>query len=214
VVLMDFIGKYVEPFSTRFLGEDSSLSVLGHEVGHRWLAQARFLDGGVSSGDLLGRDEVHWSFFMDTDASHLEGNDIEDQGGGRFRTTAAALRYSALDQYLMGLRPASEVPPFFVVRAPGGTPGGTDPGRTPRSSISFTGVRKDVTIEDVVAAIGPRSPAFPEAPRELSQAFVFVSLTGTPSAADLDKVERLRQAWPGFHAASTDGRGAVETRLH
>ena len=33
----------------------------------------------------------------------MEGNDIEDLGGGSFRTVAAVQRYSLLDQYAMGL---------------------------------------------------------------------------------------------------------------
>ena len=40
---------------------------------------------------------------MDSDASVMEGNDIEDLGGGSFRTVAAVQRYSLLDQYAMGL---------------------------------------------------------------------------------------------------------------
>ena len=39
---------------------------------------------------LLGRDDVHWSFFFDSDASHLEGNDLEDVGDGSFRSVAWA----------------------------------------------------------------------------------------------------------------------------
>ena len=40
---------------------------------------------------------------MDSDASVMEGNDIEDLGGGSFRTVGAVRRYSRLDQYAMGL---------------------------------------------------------------------------------------------------------------
>ena len=79
-ITMDMIGKYPDDLSQRFLGEDSTLSVLAHEVGHRWLANARFRDGATISTELLGRDEVHWSFFADTDGSFLEGNDIAAAG--------------------------------------------------------------------------------------------------------------------------------------
>ena len=82
---------------------------LGQEVGHRWLAYVNFRDRtGTSSGALLGRDDAHWSFFFDSDASVMEGNDIEDLGGGQFRTTDAVKRYSRLDQYMMGLDPAGQ----------------------------------------------------------------------------------------------------------
>jgi hypothetical protein len=210
VLTMDAIGKYPADPARAFLGADSSLGVLAHEVGHRWLAYATFRDGDRASDELLGRQAAHWSFFVDTDGSHLEGNDIEDLGGGRFRTVAAGVRYGPLDQYLMGLRDAAEVPPFFVVRAPAGTT--VDPARDPELGVSFTGTRKDVTIADVVAALGPRRPATGEAPRGFRQAFVFVAV-GAPAAADIAKVEQIRAAWEPFFARSTEGRGSVDARL-
>ena len=36
---------------------------------------ALFRDGATTSTELLGRDQVHWSFFVDTDGSYLEGNE-------------------------------------------------------------------------------------------------------------------------------------------
>jgi len=59
VANMDYIGKYPDDPERVFNGEDSSLGVLAHEVGHRWLARALFKDGEISSRELLGRDEVH-----------------------------------------------------------------------------------------------------------------------------------------------------------
>lgn len=211
VITMDAISKYPADPARVFLGEDSSLGVLAHEVGHRWLAHATFRDGERASDELLGRQGAHWSFFVDTDGSHVEGNDIEDLGGGRFRTAAAGVRYSPLDQYLMGLRDAAEVPPFFFVRAPAGT--AVDPARDPEAGVTFTGTRKDVTIDDVVAALGPRRPATGAAPRGFRQAFVFVAVGAAAAAADIEKVERIRAAWEPFFARSTDGRGSVDARL-
>jgi hypothetical protein len=211
-VLMDHVEKYPDDLERAFLGADSALGVLAHEVGHRYLTQAVFRDGATTSRELLGRDEVHWSFFLDTDGSHLEGNDIQDAGGGRFRTTAAGVRYSPLDQYLMGLRAAEEVPPFFFVRSPVNTD--SDPGRDPEPGVSFDGTRKDVAMADVLAAMGPRSPAHDAAPRSLRQAFLFVNVGGAASAAHLDKVERMRSAFPAFYQRSTDGRGATDPSLN
>ena len=117
--MMDRLGKYPDDPTTRFLGENNTLSVLGQEAGHRWLAYLNFRDHtGQQSEELLGRDLAHWSFFMDSDASVMEGNDIEDLGGGSFRTVGAVRRYSRLDQYAMGLLSPSEVPTFFYVQSP------------------------------------------------------------------------------------------------
>ena len=211
-VTMDYIFKYPDDPQKVFLGSDTTLSLMGQEVGHRWGAYALFKDGDTVSHELLGRDEQHWSFYLDTDASHLEGNDIEDQGGGSFRTVGSTLRYSPLDQYLMGLRPPGEVPPFFFVRSAPGTPS-FDRAAAPETGVSFTGVRKDVTIADVVAALGPRSPA-PGPRPPYRQAFVYVDAGGADAAKAVAKVETIRAAWEPFFSRSTDGRGAVDARLH
>jgi hypothetical protein len=212
-VLMGTIRKYPDAFDFPFLGTDSALAVLAHETGHRWLALATFRDGTQISRELLGRAEVHWSFFMDTDASHLEGNDLEDLGDGSFRTGESGQRYSALDQYLMGVRPPEEVAPFFFVREPSGVLD-TDPGRDPQPDVSFRGTRKDVRIEDLVAAMGPRQPPAGVAPTTLRQAFIFVSIGEPADPALIDKVDRFRQAWEPHFVRATEGRATIETRLN
>src|SRR4030095_14704755 len=105
-----------------------------------------FREGGGNSQELLGRDQAHWSFFFDSDASNMEGNDIQDLGGGAFRTVGAVSRYSALDQYAMGLRAASDVPPMFVVTRVMTDLGADD---APRIGVDIRGTRKDVRIEDI-----------------------------------------------------------------
>jgi hypothetical protein len=99
LVVMDWLTKYPEDPGQKFLGENNTLSVLGQEVGHRWLAYLEFKDRtGTRSKVLLGRDDAHWSFFFNSDASVMEGNAIEDQGGGQFKTVDAVKRYCRLDQ--------------------------------------------------------------------------------------------------------------------
>jgi hypothetical protein len=212
LAMMDDIAKYpVDPTSV-FLGEDTTLSVLAHEVGHRWLTRAAFRDGEQNSQELLGRQAAHWSFYVDTDASHLEGNDIQDLGDGRFETAGASRRYSALDLYLMGLLAPEAVPPFFFVREVAGS-GLVDPARSPRTGVSFTGLRVDVSVDDVIAALGTRSPA-PAAPgAPWRQAFLFVTSDLVPNDLELQRLQRLRQAWEPFFTTSTGGLWAVDARL-
>ena len=143
--------------SQRINGEDTSLSLIGHEVGHRWLASATFRDGGRTSNELLGRDLAHWSFFMDSDGSYDEGNEITDLGGGQFRTAGASLGYGPLDEYLMGVRRPEDVRPVFIVRNPTGT-SPTDPGRDPQTGVTFRGTRKDVPMADIIAVTRPAPP--------------------------------------------------------
>jgi hypothetical protein len=214
-VTMDFVLKYPDDPFQLTLGTNNTLSIMGQEAGHRWGAYARFRDGASNSDELLGRDNAHWSFFLDSDASHMEGNDIADLGGGQFRTVAATQRYSPLDQYLMGLRPAAEVPPFFFVRSPTSPSGGPAPDRAdaPKVDVSFNGTRRDVTIDDVIAALGPRNP--PPGPRPpWRQIFVYIDAGLTDPAVALAKIDRIRTAWETFFAQSTDGRRTVDTHLN
>jgi hypothetical protein len=213
--VMDSIGKYPEDPLQVFLGENNTVSVLGQEVGHRWLAFLEFRDhNGVSSDALLGRDQAHWSFFLDSDASVMEGNDIEDLGGGSFRTTAAVQRYSRLDQYAMGLIPPSQVPTFFYVENPTNVAGGRTAESAPRVGVTFNGTRRDVLIDDVIAVNGPRVPSSNDSPRTHRQAFVLVVGRGrTADSGQVAKIERIRRAWETFFQQATEGRMTAITTL-
>jgi hypothetical protein len=213
--LMDFIGKYPDNPRARVLGENSTLSVLAHESGHRWLALFEFRDHtGRESDALLGRQLSHWSFFFDSDASVMEGNDIEDLGGGSFRTVAAAERYSLLDQYAMGLIPASQVPPFFYVENPVNVSPARDAEDAPEVGVRFNGTRRDVLIQDIIAIHGDRVPSSAQSPREHRQAFVFIVSAGrTLDTAQVDKIDRIRRDWEGYFQQATDGRMRVRTTL-
>jgi hypothetical protein len=212
--VMDWLGKYPADPLQKFLGENNTVSVLGQEAGHRWLAFLEFRDpAGRQSDALLGRDLAHWSFFLDSDASVMEGNDIEDLGGGQFRTVGAVERYSLLDQYAMGLVDPSAVPPFFYVESPVTT---TQKDRTsaPQVGVTITGTRRTLLVQDVIAIHGAREPSAANSPRVHRQAFIFVVGVGrTASTADLEKVDRIRLAWESFFLRATDGRMRAETRL-
>jgi hypothetical protein len=210
IVNMDALTKFPDDPRQRFLGENNALSVMGQECGHRWLAYLEFRDNGTNSQELLGRDQAHWSFFFDSDASNMEGNDIQDLGNGLFRTVGAVSRYSALDQYAMGLRSAAEVPPMFVVTKV--TSGGSAED-APRIGVDIRGTRKDVRIEDIVAAMGARQPGASAAQKVFRQAFLFVVAQPRETADDITKLERFRSAWETYFSDSTDGRGTMNARL-
>jgi hypothetical protein len=208
VVFMDAVDTYRDV---------DGFEILGHEVGHRWLARLSFRTPAGGTGTaLLGRGGVHWSFFFDTDASVMEGNDIADRGGGRFETVDFARGYSALDQYAMGLRAAADVPPFFYVdEADDFRP--ARPYRfssAPEAGVSFTGLSRTVRIEDVVAAMGPRIPDAARAPRVLRQGYILVGDRVAPATdARRAVVARIRRRFEPYYAEATGGRGVVQTQL-
>jgi hypothetical protein len=215
VVMMDTLGKYPSDPQARVLGENSTVSVLGQEVGHRWLAFLKFRDADRRTSDaLLGRDLAHWSFFMDSDASVMEGNDIEDLGGGTFRTVGAVSRYSLLDQYAMGLVAPSQVPDFFYVASPVNVQPSRENVDDPQTGVTFSGTRRVVSINDVIDAMGARQPSSGNSPRIHRQAFLYIlSPDRTLDGSQVDKVDRIRRAWETFFSRAVDGRARVETRL-
>lgn len=215
LVVMDGLEKYPDDPREVFLGSNSTLSVLGQEFGHRWLAFFTYRDAtGRTGRDLLGRDNSHWSFFFDSDASVMEGNDIEDVGNGQFRTVAATNRYSMLDQYAMGLVDSTQVPSMFVVQ----NITEVSPVRNARSSpevgATFRGTRRNVTIDEIITSMGRRAPSAAESKRDYRQAFVYVTSAGREAdAAAVEKLDRIRVAWEQFLSAATDSRMRVDTRL-
>ena len=215
LAVMDWLGKYPDDPTQRFLGENSTLSVLGQEVGHRWLAFFDFRDRtGARSDLLLGRGEAHWSFFFDSDASVMEGNDIEDLGGGAFRTVAAVQRYSLFDQYAMGLVGEGEVPPSFYVENPINSSASVTRESGPRVGVTFNGTRRDVLIQDIVAIHGPRQPAAAQSPKVHRQAFIYLVGAGrSADPAQVAKLDRIRRQWEGFFLQATGGRMTADTRL-
>lgn len=215
LVVMGWLGKYSEDLTERVAGEATTLAVLGHETGHRWLAWMEFSDHNRERSEaLLGRQRAHWSFFVDSDASVMEGNDIEDLGGGQFRTVAAEERYSALDQYAMGLRHDHEVPPFFYVESPTNASPAVRSTSAPQVGVTFNGTRRDVLMQHIIEVEGPRVPSADESPRLHRQAFIYVVGRGsTADPDDIAKLDTIRRQWEPWFSEATEGRMRVETRL-
>jgi len=220
VVNVNALSQYPADPMTTFLGTNNTLDIIAQESGHQWLAFMQFDDSGLTSDLLLGRQLAHWSFFHDTNASDMEGNRFTDSGTGIFTTVEATARYSALDQYAMGLRPAAEVPDFFFVRLPNpANPcGTTDPegGRAcaPQVGVTVTGTRQNVSISQVLTIEGARPFGFSGVnPTTVwHQGFILLVPTGTtPSSSDLSKLATIQTAWVSFFAKAVDGRGSIAT---
>ena len=209
---MNELAEFPDDPDAVFFGTNSTLGIMGQEAGHRWLAFVRFRSGSTNSTALLGRDDAHWSFFFDSDASVMEGNDIRDNGDGSFTTTAGTTRYSQLDQYLMGFRPASDVGSLFYVSNISGTT--KTPSSSPETGVTFRGTRVNLTVNEIMAAEGPRIPDASAASKTFRQAFILLVRPGTsPSTAELQKIEGIRSRWTAFFAQGTDGLGTAITTL-
>lgn len=193
---------------------DSTLTLLGQEAGHQWLAYLHFNDAGVSSNLLLGRDLAHWSFFLDSDASNMEGNNWVDNANGTFTSNELTVRFSPLDQYAMGLRSAGEVPDFFFIKNPTGTT--RTRSSMPELGATISGIRQDVSIAQITAIEGIRPPGFTgiNPTTVWHQAFILLIRAGTtPSSVDFTKIDSIRSAWNPYFANAVDGRASISTSL-
>lgn len=189
----------------------SPLTLLARETGRRWIAYVDFNDGGVESSAL--RYGNGWSFFLDTEASVMGGNNWVDNGDGTFESLEAVMRYSALDQYLMGVRSPRDIPGFFLIVPPGGYTRRL-PSSPPEIGIIVPGTPKAITLQQIAQVEGWRSPAYPRAPNLFRQAFLLIVPRGeTASVSDLEKLDRLRTEWEIFFRIATGGRARISTRL-
>lgn len=218
------------PPQTTTDSQTTTLDILGHEFAHRWGAYVRFRDSGRNDSDKLLEDPEtrpdktprHWSFFVDSDASVLFGNDWRHRPRrpsplNTFQVTAVTQGYSPLDLYLMGLLPPEQVPDFFYIAD---SPDEPVVGRSALPDIGFgtRGTRVDVSIQDVIDATGPRVPDVAGAPHVFRQAFVLIVLSGQRPAMtdiinDVRRLEKLRQAWHTWFRANTHHLGRIDSRL-
>ena len=196
--------------------------VFGQELGHAWLAFPHIAGQGQSES-LLGRSSAHWSFYMHSDGSPVEGHRWTDNGDGTF--TAAKLdefEFNDLDLYLMGLMPPKDVKPWFVIDDPHDCVDSNLPDQAcpPPSSFLFkadsftvSGTRREVTIDDVIAAEGERMPAYPDAPSEFGLSFLLIKRPGEVLCEEeyalLDEIiDRSIDVW----VAQTRGRAGLINR--
>jgi hypothetical protein len=106
----------------------------------------------------------------------------------------------------------SEVPPFFYVESPVNTSSSVSRESPPTLNVTLNGTRRDVLIQDIVVANGPRSPSSADAPRLHTQAFVYVVSAGRTAAPDqIEKLDRIRRQWEAFFSTATEGRMRVRT---
>lgn len=201
------------PVTLRGSTGDTPLTILAHETGHLFLALASIRDpADANARPMLGAGLAHWSFNFNSEASFLEGNRIQDNGENttpRYTTVATVEQYSPLDQYLMGFRPPEQVSPVFLVKGSGIA--NEDP---PRKGTSFNGERWNITVDDIIAAEGRRSPDSTVAQRRFRMAVILIVPAGSePSAEDLAQIDQLRAGFEGFYEKSASNLAAIETGL-
>jgi hypothetical protein len=197
------------------------------ELTHCWGPAARVPATDAGPKDELIGFPFHWSFWMDATGSPAGGNAWKDNGDGTFTTLPAKpgeVTYSMLDLYLMGLADPSEVQPFGVLENAVAQGGAVDPmtgkniakttfpwfGATP---LTVTATRRAITIDDVIAANGTRSPARASSPSTFKLGIALVVKAGATddeiAAAEAAMDPLADKLAPAFERA-TRGRGHMD----
>ena len=195
-----------------------SMSQLGHELAHRWLVSAKALVGGTITD--LG-DGGHWiqnlhapaahPWIETTQASAMGGGHWADNGDGTFTRLADAFfvpasGFSFLDLYLMGFLAPGDVRDFFLI----------DNLLFSHSNAQnqpvYTGDRVDLSINDIVAALGARSPSVADSQKSFNTAFVYLLEPGTTAIQEkTDRLDAIRTRFSEYWSFVTNGVSAMSS---
>ena len=187
VVVSDGSGGYiVDPHAT---------GTLAHEFTHTWTAYAYYLRDGERQPL---SDGVHWLPGLHAPGAFVRSGALmggappwRENADGTFTPLqlrdAAEDGHSWLDLYLAGLATPDEVPDMFILRNLRQT--------GHRRDGPYTGEKEVVTIEQIVAALGPRDPPAARSQKVFNIGFVYLLEPGQEPDQD-----QLR-----FHALFLDG---------
>ncbi|HUI55592.1 MAG TPA: hypothetical protein VLY04_11505, partial [Bryobacteraceae bacterium] len=217
------IGAYVRQLGERstdgrMLDYNYAMSQVGHEMGHRWSA---FVSAKVGDETIRLSDGAHWlpglqapvafPYQRPTEASAMGGGVWQDNFDGTFTQLddnyyVPATGWSYLDLYLMGLISAQEVPDFFILRNL--VPAGRDPQGRP----IYKANRTKITIQDVIAAEGPRLPDVYHSQRAFNTGMVVMVERGKKPGKELiERANGIRQQWMDYWWRTTGGRSTMTT---
>ena len=200
---------------------DEGLTYFGHEIAHTWLAYASYLANGERTPmqtDPTGGS--HWAFALHAPApfswdgaengSVMGGAFWRDNPDGTFSPTVGwwtkAGGFSWLDLYLMGLATPEEVPDMFMLR--------DLQQLTSDRTGPYAGDKEIVTMDQIIAAIGPRNPPPERARKVFNVGFVYFLLPGeTPDPGLLREHANYRDRALDHWHHLTGGRGQLTTEL-
>jgi hypothetical protein len=192
------------------------MSQIGHELGHRWAADAR----AIVNGETILLGPTHWGrgvhlpaafwYSSNIEADAMGGSTWKENGDGTFTQLdrdyySPAKGFSWLGLYLMGLAKPEEVQPFFILRnlQPTGQ-------QDAQGHPIFRGEKTVITIQDVIAAMGPRSPDFDHAQKKFNTAIVVMTMPGKqPTKELISSANAIAEHWIKYWSKVTGGRSEV-----
>ena len=204
---------------------DAELALFAHEFIHTWGVSLSYEKNGEREPLYDGYCQCHWRRDLHTSAafpwhggeamSIMDGRFWRDNGDGTFTPIT---RYTSggpswLDLYLMGLADASEVPDMFILRNLQVVAGGTGGDIWWEGGV-YTGEREVISINQIIAAEGPREPSAAESQKDFNAGFVYLVWPGQTPSPDLldlhaEYRNKVQEHW--FHI--TGGRSLITTNV-
>jgi len=202
-------------------GPRSTLGILAQESGHRWGSSVYFRSEATKDGvstDLLA-NPYHWSFFLDTGASPMGGNQWQRIGEDTYLAAPVDfVAFSPLDLYLMGLVGREAVAPLRLlsdIRDESGNPSSafTRASRRVTRPVTVRARAVEVPLDAIIAVEGPRSPNTGNGARDIRQAWIYVSRGGEVPKPDLEVLAGLQAGWDDFFSQATSGLSRMDSSL-
>jgi hypothetical protein len=190
--------------------------VLSHEFGHHWLYFVQIMENGTPTYNLnpTGAHPAGWvslpaaaQVVSPTDCSCMGGTTWTDNNDGTFTSPPfSSYGYSWNELYLMGLATRGEVPDWYYIQD--SVPGLPD-AYWPPENTTVSGTRVDVSLQQVIDALGPRVPRSGLSPHDFNVVFVLVVRPGQWSSSDSAELGSYCTYWSDFFHTATDQRGTI-----
>jgi choice-of-anchor A domain-containing protein len=207
VIDMASMNRYQSTPSTPFQ-YDFYLGTLMHETMHRWGISVNYIDiDSQFSNRLLGRDESHYSYFLNSNASVMYGSLWNEYEPNSFETTDISHGLSPLDLYLAGFIQKESVPDFFVINN-GSVGSNTD--LPPSIGTTIQGNREPISIDDVIAYEGERIPNAINSQHEFKIKFILLKeVNEVTNSQSIARLFVLGKEFQKRFFADTNGIGAI-----
>lgn len=200
-----------------------------HELSHYWLV---YVNNFTQNKNLwILADPAHWSQFMDTATRENGLTFLSPNGGAPWRdnrdgsftvdfsnlagyhynedSSKGLSRFNTLELYLMGLLPKSEATPLTQIIPDG------DIYRINDDEQWVKGKTRLFTIDDLIALAGEeRNPAYPNAQKDFSVAFILLTEKGKePTEDQINKIHWIAGNFPKEWNLATGGRSTINKSI-
>ena len=197
-------------------GYDFAMSQIAHELGHRWSAFVRAKVGD----ELIELGPTHWQrglqapvafpYKRTVEASLMGGGFWQDNFDGTFTQLdddyyVPATGWSYLELYLMGLATPAEVPDFYLLRNLAAA------GRDANGHPIFKADRTKITVNDVIAAEGLRTPTPDKSQRKFNTGIVLIAAPGatSPKPDTIRRANEIAAKWIEYFSITTGRRAST-----